>query len=95
MDMCNECKCQKIIDLMNDNNTRDKIKAPAQKIANMHANLEVKTENKTHDLNVGLLEIAGHLLDEMEKQFQLKGIGPAANYKLAVLKALECIVLLK
>lgn len=93
--MCNESKCQKIIDLMNDDNTRDRIKAPAQKITNMHANLTAKTENKTHDLNVGLLGIAGYLLDEMEKQFQLKGIGPAANYKLAVLKALECIILLK
>lgn len=86
-----KAKCQKIIDLMNDNNARDKAKATAQKIANMHT----KTENKTHELNVGLLGIAGYLLNEMEKQFQLKGIGPAANYKLAVLKALECIVLLK
>lgn len=91
----NECKCQQIIGLMNSNDPKNEIKATAQKVGNMHTNLETKSANKTHDLNVGLLEIAGHLLDEMEKQFQLKGIGPAANYKLAVLKALECIVHLK
>ena len=34
MGMGNECKHQKIIDLMNDDNARDKIKATAQKIAN-------------------------------------------------------------
>ncbi|MCW2255128.1 hypothetical protein M2263_001219 [Providencia alcalifaciens] len=61
----------------------------------MNEKLETKLSNNTHDLNIRLLEIAGHLLDEMQNQFQLKGIGPAANYKLAVLKALECIVLLK
>ncbi len=64
-------------------------------VATMNANLETKPENKTHDLNVGLLEIAGHLLNEMEKQFQSKGIGPASNYKLAVLRALECVLVLK
>lgn len=60
---------------------------------NSEKDLDTKPENKIHELNVGLLEIAGRLLDEMEFQFQLKGIGPAASYKLAVLKALECIVL--
>lgn len=87
----NEDRLQQIIDLLNNGNVRDKAKATAQEIANMHT----KLENKTHDLNVGLLEIAGHLLNEMEKQFQSKGIGPASSYKLAVLRALECIVLLK
>ncbi len=32
--MCNECKCQQIIDLMNNDNARNEIKATAQKIAN-------------------------------------------------------------
>lgn len=91
----NEDKYQKIIDLLNNGDSRDIANAAAQKIANMHADLEVRQGNKTHILNVELLEIAGHLLNEMEKQFQLKSIGPAARYKLAVLKALECIVSLK
>ncbi|MGO2306741.1 MAG: hypothetical protein ACTH5W_18775 [Providencia sp.] len=89
------CIYKRVISPTNDNSATNKTKVIAQKTAKMHTRLETKSGNKTHDLNVGLLEIAGHLLDEMEKQFQLKSIGPAASYKLAVLKALECIVLLK